>query len=316
MIGASLFSIVRAAVLESYGVPQAAEFREPQPGPGTVVLEMEAAAVNHVDLLKAAGGFYTGPPPLPSVVGSDGVGQGAGGQRFYFDAPVAPFGSMAQRALVEQASLIPVCDGLDPLIAAALGNAGLAAHTGLHWRGGLKPGETVVVLGATGVVGRLAVQVARLARAGRIIAAGRDPAGLAQTVELGAHETVQIGVVEDLEGALAGADLIFDLLWGAPALAALARAAPGVRLIQIGQLAAVHAPLAAPLLRSRAADIRGHAVFHAPAEIRAQAYQQLAHAVLDGELEISVRPVALGDIAAAWARQAAGTHGVKQVIVP
>ncbi len=284
--------------------------------PGATVLTVLAAGVNHVDLLKAAGNFYTGPPPLPSVVGSDGVGRDEDGRMVYFDSSVAPFGSMAERTVVSHDGLIPVPDGVDPVIAAALGNAGLAAHTGLRWRAGLQPDETVVVLGATGVVGRLAVQVARLLGAGRVVAAGRDVEGLARTAELGAHDTVQLDAVEDLPGALAGADVILDLLWGDPALAALAQAAPGVRLIQLGQLAGVEARMAAPLVRSRAADIRGHAVFHAPHDVRAAAYEQLGQAARSGELHIDVETMPLADVTNAWGRQAAGTGGVKQVIVP
>jgi NADPH:quinone reductase-like Zn-dependent oxidoreductase len=307
---------MRAAVLEAFGVPVAAEFREPQQVPGAGVLAVLAAGVNHVDLLKASGRFYTGPPPLPSVVGSDGVGRHEDGRLVYFDASLAPFGSMAERTVVSDRGLIAVPDGVDPVIGAALGNAGLAAHTGLQWRGQLQAGETVVVLGATGVVGRLAVQVARLLGAGRIVAAGRDPEGLARASQLGAHDTVALDTVEDLAGALAGAHVILDLLWGEPALAALAQAAAGARLIQMGQLAGVQARVTATLVRSRAADIRGHAVFHAPYEARAAAYGELGRAVACGRLTLDVESVPLADVAHAWSRQAAGTRGVKQVIVP
>ncbi|HLH66977.1 MAG TPA: zinc-binding dehydrogenase [Solirubrobacteraceae bacterium] len=307
---------MRAAIITQFGEPQLGEFPEPEAGPDLLVLDVMAAAVNHVDLMRATGRFYTGPPPLPSVVGSDGVGRRADGRLVYFDAPIAPFGSMAERTLVRADSVIEVPDGVDPRTAAALGNAGLAAHTGLRWRAGLREGETVLVLGATGVVGGLAVQVARLLGAGRVIAAGRDPEGLARAAELGADATVALGAVEDLPAALAGADVIVDLLWGEPALAALAGAASGVRMVQIGQLAGLEARVPAALVRSRAADIRGHAVFQAPYEVRAAAYRELAHAARRGDLRVAVQTVPLADITAAWRRQSAGTRGVKQVVVP
>ena len=123
--------------------------------------------------------YYTGPPPVPSVVGSDGLGRREDARLVYFDATVAPFGPMAKRTLAREDSLIAVPDGADPVMAAARGKSGLAAYAGLHWRDALRPGETVLVLGATGVVGRLAVQVARLLGAGRVMAAGRDADGLA-----------------------------------------------------------------------------------------------------------------------------------------
>jgi NADPH:quinone reductase-like Zn-dependent oxidoreductase len=143
----------------------------------------------------------------------------------YFDATVAPFGSTAERTLVPEDSLISVPEDVDPVILAGLGNAGLAAHPALHWRAELQVGESVVVLGATGVVGQLAVQIARLLGAGRVVAVVRNPEELARTAELGADATVQLGAVDDLPGALAGANVIVDLLWGGPALA---QAAPGV----------------------------------------------------------------------------------------
>lgn len=303
-------------MIEALGAPAEGDFRDPEPAPGAALLDVLAAGVNHLDLAKASGHFYTGPPPLPSVVGSDGVGRREDGRLVYFDATVGPYGSMAERTLVPEDSLIPVPEDVDPVILAALGNAGLAAHTALHWRAGLQPGESVVVLGATGVTGRLAVQVARLLGAGRVVAVGRNPEELAHTAELGAHATVQLGAVDDLPGALAGANVIVDMLWGEPALAALAQAAHGVRLIQLGQLAATEIPLSAPLVRSRAADIRGHAVFHAPYDVRAAACAQLGEASTSGQLHVDVETVPLGEVQQAWSRQAAGTGGVKLVIVP
>ncbi|MBE1605893.1 zinc-binding dehydrogenase [Actinopolymorpha pittospori] len=307
---------MRAAVLEELGTPVPGEFRDPEPASGAALVEVVAAGVNHLDLAKATGRFYTGPPPLPSVVGSDGVGRRTDGRLVYFDTTVGPFGSMAERTLVPEDSLIPAPEDVDPVILAGMGNAGLAAHTALHWRAGLQPGETVVVLGATGVVGRFAVQIARLLGAGRVVAVGRDPEQLAHTAELGADATVQLGAVDDLPGALAGANVIVDLLWGEPAVAALTQAAHGARLIQVGQLAAAETAVAAPLLRSRAIDIRGHAVFHAPQDVRAAAYAQLGEACASGDLHVDVEAVPIGEVQHAWSRQAAGTGGVKLVIVP
>ena len=307
---------MRAAVIETFGAPFAGDFPDPDPVPGAVVLEVLAAGVNHLDLAKASGKFYTGPPVLPSVVGTDGVGRREDGRIVYFEETVPPYGSMAERTLAREDTIMPAPDGVDPVILAALGNAGLAAHTALHWRAELRPGETVVVLGATGVVGRIGVQVARRLGAGRIIAAGLEPDGLARAAELGAHATVQLNAVDDLATALTGGDVILDLLWGEPAIAALTQASRGVRLIQVGHMASAEVRIPATLVRSRAADIRGHAIFHAPRDVRAAAYLQLGEAVRDGQLEVDVEALPLSDVATAWARQAAGTGGVKLVIVP
>src|SRR3954447_18922919 len=118
---------MKAAVLHEYGRPEPGEFEDPVPADGQSVVEVVAAALNHLDVLKASGSFYTGPPPLPSVVGSDGVGRLADGTRVYFDESVPPYGSMAERTLVPRGALLPVADGVDDAIAAALGNTGLGA---------------------------------------------------------------------------------------------------------------------------------------------------------------------------------------------
>ncbi len=151
-----------AAVLHDWGTPSFAAFDEPAATDGQVVVDVEAAAVNPVDLLIAGGTFYIRPAQLPYVVGIDGVGRLTDGRRVYFSATTPPFGGAAERALVPEAALIDLDDGVEAAVAATLGNSGLAAWLSLEWRAALAPGETVLVLGATGVVGRLAVQAAKL----------------------------------------------------------------------------------------------------------------------------------------------------------
>ncbi len=116
-----------AAVLHEYGTPRFDRFQEPDAGAGQLVLDVEAAAVNPVDLAIATGEFYIKPPRLPCVVGTDGVGRLADGRRVYFSTTVAPFGGAAERTLASQDALIEVPDGLDAPVAATLGNSGLAA---------------------------------------------------------------------------------------------------------------------------------------------------------------------------------------------
>src|SRR3954468_17156779 len=140
------YGALRAAVLHEHGAtPRVDEFDEPQDRPGCALIEVSAAGLHHLDLHKASGSFYTGPPPLPSVVGTDGVGRLPDGTRAYFDATVPPYGSMAERTLVPHDALLPVADGVTDEVAAALGNTGLAAWLALAWRSGLQPGETVLV---------------------------------------------------------------------------------------------------------------------------------------------------------------------------
>ena len=172
------------------------------PSDGYAVAEVSAAGINHLDLLKASGGFYTGPPPLPSVVGSDGVGRLADGRRVFFDATVAPHGAMAERTLVREEALLDVPEGVPDELAAALGNSGLGAWLALEWRAGLRAGETVLVLGATGAMGNIAVQAAKVLGAGRVVAAARAGERLQRTLERGADAVVELDSESDLAAAL------------------------------------------------------------------------------------------------------------------
>lgn len=310
-----------AAVLYEYGTPRFDSFTEPQPGAGQLVVDVEAAAVNPVDLAIATGEFYIKPSVLPYVVGTDGVGRLADGRRVYFASTVAPFGAAAARALAPQDAVIEVPEGVQAPVAATLGNSGLAAWLSLQWRAELQRGETVLVLGATGAVGRIAVQAAKLMGATRVVAAGRSPNGLARALELGADHALQISIDEELsltelQQASGGqVDVIVDLLWGLPAAIALEAAAPGARLVQIGQAAGSDSRLSAPTLRSRRADIRGYANYHASAEMRSSAYRRLAELARDGKLVIDIEPLALAEVQRAWQRQRAGA-GHKLVLVP
>jgi NADPH2:quinone reductase len=178
--------VMEAAVIYEYGAPHLGEFDEPIAGEGTVVVDVAAAAISRFDILFASGRHYLRPVRLPAVAGQEGVGRLGDGRRVYFQAPIPPYGAMAQRTLVAEHGLIEVPDGVDDAVAAALGNSGLAAWLPLAWRARVAPGETVLVLGATNIVGRIAVQAAKILVAGRIVAAGRDEAALQRRRELGA----------------------------------------------------------------------------------------------------------------------------------
>ena len=312
---------MRAAILREYGAPpEPGDFREPQAGEGQEVVEVLAAGLNPVDISIASGTFYGGRPALPCVVGREGVGRRAGGERVYFDAAVAPFGSFAQHVPIESDAAIPLPDGLDEALANCCGIAGLAAWLGLEWRAGLRRGETVLVLGASGVVGQVALQAARLLGAGRVVAAARSPGGLERAGQLGADATVQIGAVDDLAAAFAqaaggGVDVIVDPVWGEPASAAVRAANLGGRLVQIGQSAGPDALISSAAVRGRMLEILGHANFAAPREIKRAAYERMADHAAAGELRIEVERVPLEDVADAWARQQASPRH-KLVIVP
>jgi NADPH:quinone reductase-like Zn-dependent oxidoreductase len=311
---------VRAAVLHEHGsTPRLADFDDPQEQPGAVLVDVAAAGLHHLDLHKATGTFYTGPPPLPSVVGTDGVGRLADGTRVYFDECVAPYGSMAERTLVPEGTGLPVADEASDEVAAALGNTGLAAWLALEWRGGLQPGETVLVLGATGAVGAIAVQVARLLGAGRVIAADRGSDRLHQ-VTGGADAVVEIEtpkLVDVLRDAAPdGVDLTLDMLWGAPAVAALQVAARFARHVEVGNMAGPDVTLPAPLIRAASIDVRGFSVAHPPPDVKREAYLRLTRAAGRGDVTVDVHARPLHEVGAAWDRQREAAGGPKTVLVP
>jgi NADPH:quinone reductase-like Zn-dependent oxidoreductase len=313
---------VRAAVLHEYGsAPRCGEFAAPSPAPGQVVVDVAAAALHHFDIYKASGGYYTGPPPLPSVVGTNGVGRLADGRRAYFDATVQPFGSMAEQALVPDDVLFDVAGGLDDAVAAALGSTGLGAWLALAWRSGLQPGETVLVLGATGAVGAIAVQAAKILGAGRVVAAARASERLERQLERGADAIVAIDGDGDLAAAFreaAGGDVhvTIDSLWGEPALAAIGAVARHGRHVQVGQLAGADITLPAATVRSVSLDLRGFSVAHPPIEVMREAYLRLTRHVERGDIVVDVERVPLEQVDIAWEREQKAAGGAKLVVVP
>jgi len=312
---------MRAAVLHEQGEsPRLDDFDEPVEGGGNVVAEVAAAGVNHLDLLKASGRFYTGPPPVPSVVGSDGVGRLADGRRVFFDAPASPHGAMAERTLVSLEKLLDVAEGVDDEVAAALGNSGMAAWLALDWRAGLEPGETVLVLGATGAVGNVAVQAARLLGAGRVVAAARGGERLERMRGRGADAVVELDGQEDLAAVLkeatrGGAHVVVDPLWGEPAAAAMRAARLDARHVQIGHMAAPSLELPAALVRSAMLELLGFVLFRVPFAVRQAAYGRLTALAARGELEVDLERVPLSEVGSAWERQREGP-AAKLVIVP
>jgi NADPH2:quinone reductase len=314
---------MRAAVLHEYGVPSAGEFEEPAAAPGQAseqaVVEVLAAGLNPVDVAICAGRFYAGKPPLPSVAGREGVGT-LDGARVYFDAPIAPFGSMAERALVDPRSTYPVPDGVADGVAVALGISGLAAWLALTWRAALQPGEHVLVLAASGVLGQIAVQAAQLLGAGRVVAAARSAEGLARCLELGADASVRLDEAGDLSAAMAQAgegriDVVLDPLWGAPLVAALGAASFGARIVQIGAGAGAEATIPSAAIRGKMLVLMGHTNFAAPPEVKREAYMRMAEAAARGELEVEVDALGLDQVGEAWRRLADGSHR-KIVLVP
>jgi NADPH2:quinone reductase len=179
---------MRAAVIHELGATPVVEERdEPEHGDGQALVATAAAGVNPVDLAIGAGVFYGGHPPLPFVAGREGVGRVLEGSAFAPGTLVATLktasGSFAERFVADESELWEIPGGADPVAAAALGIAGSAGWLAVAERGRIREGDRVLVLGATGTVGSVAVQAARLLGAARVVAAGRDAERLERAAE-------------------------------------------------------------------------------------------------------------------------------------
>ena len=229
-------------------------------------------------------------------------------------SPTSP-GAFATQVLVGDEDLLPLPDGVDPVLTAAVGNSGTAAFMPLIEDAGLRTGETVLVLGATGAVGQLAVQVARQHAAGRVIGAGRNRAALEHVLALGADAVIDLrpGEGEDeladrLIAAAGPVNVVLDGLFGLPLQAALRVCAPRARVVNIGNLAGATAQLPAGLLRGKQLTVSGFAGLHTPLRDKQAALTWLWGALAAGTLRIGIRTFPLGELGAAWTEQAASPH--------
>ena len=320
---------IEAAVLREYGnPPEFSSFQAPPaPSDGQLLVEVEAAGLNPVDVALGEQRYTIPPPPVPYVPGIEAVGRVVSsaaegivpGERVYVGVPAAPHGTFAASTLAYAVGVVRVPDDADPALACALGIAGIAAHASLVHRARLQPGEDVVVLGATGVVGMIAVQVARLLGARSIVAVGRSPERLQAARELGATATAQAGdpgLAEALRAATAdGANVVIDTLCGAPAEAGLDAMAIEGRLVQLGRSAGETMVVPSGTVRGRVLSIIGHTNLLTPPDVRREAHEWLLRHAISGELRVDVERVSLREVADAWERQKS-SPGVKLVLTP
>lgn len=318
---------MRAALITELGQPpRLAERAEPD-DQSKALVELRAAAINPVDLAVGSGKFPLGSPPVPYVPGAEGVGIVVRSSRFVSGTRVfacggglgvGTDGTFSERFLVPEAALVEVPDGIDDARAVAFGIPGLAAWLPFTWATSVQPGETVVILGASGVVGAVAIQAAKLLGGGRVVGVGRDAGRLARAREYGADAVVEIGpdLTDRLREACGegGPTLILDALWGEPVVSAMTVAAMGARLVHVGQSAGPMATIPSGLVRAKRMHIIGFSDFLVPADAFASGYRELLGHVAAGRITLELETVPLAEVAAAWARQAEG--GSKLVLVP
>jgi NADPH2:quinone reductase len=307
---------MRAAQVVECGRPPVVADREPPAAPdGHVLVDVLAAPITPLDLLCATGTSYFGEPATPYVPGVQGVGR-VGDRAVWFPTQAgmaAGDGSMAERAAVPEADLVPLPAGVDPVEIAALGLSAVAAHMALTWRGELAPGEQVIVLAAGGVVGQAAVQLARAAGARRVIAGARSQAAQARAEKAGADAVVALDTDDVGELALrftaaadGPVDLVLDPLYGAPAAAAARVLRPHGRLVNLGSSASDTCPIDSSTLRGKSLRLLGYTNNALTREQRAAAVTVVAEHAARGALAVAHEVMPLAEVGAAWQRQAGG----------
>jgi NADPH2:quinone reductase len=319
---------MNAAVLRTLGTsPRCETFPEPVAGDGEVLVHVDAAALKPVDKQLAGGSHYASTHELPFVCGTDGVGHLDDGQRVFFGGARPPYGAMAQRTVVRRAFAFPVPEGVSDEAAAALPNPGVSAWLSLSFRARLVPGENVLVLGATGVTGKLATRIAKLLGAGRVVAAGRNPEVLNTLANLGADAIIHLDAADkELSEAFAreagqsGFQVVIDYVWGRPAerfLNAITRQEfvaieSEIRYVQVGESAGPTISLPAAVLRSTPLTITGTAGIP-PRDVLVDALQQVMARAASGELPVDTERVPLAHIESAWQLD---QRGRRFVVIP
>jgi NADPH:quinone reductase-like Zn-dependent oxidoreductase len=319
MHAAVVRSFDRPPRYESYDTPESA-------GPDERIVDVLAAGLHPRVRTGAAGRHYTSTGRLPMIPGIDGVGRLADGQRIYFATPDDAWGSMADRAVVDLRQTIPLPDDADAAKVAAAMNPAMSAWVALRRRVPLEPGQSVLVLGATGNAGGMAVQIAKRLGAARVVGAGRNTERLAGLPATGADQVVALAddpevTAGRLADAAAEVDVVLDYLWGAPAAAAImallkARAdrSRAMNWIQIGAVAGPTIELPSVALRSANFRLQGTG----QGAVSPQAYlaelPSLIEAITTGTIEVNARPVALAEVEATWS--APEVPGVRTVFMP
>jgi NADPH:quinone reductase-like Zn-dependent oxidoreductase len=303
---------MQAAVVSGPGqAPVLSDFPAPVAAAGEVRVAVAAAAVSAVAKARASGRHYSAGGSFPFVAGIDGVGRRDDGRRVYFALPRPPFGSFAETAVVAAPFCVAVPEDLDDVTAAAIANPGMSSWAALTERARLRRGETVLVNGATGTSGRLAVQIARHLGAGRVVATGRDGAALAEVEALGADAIIRLG--DDREALEAsfrrecerGVDVVVDYLWGASAeslliAAAKAGSAAPLRFVQVGSVAGPDIVLPSAVLRAAAIELMGSGTGSVALPRLVAIAGELLGAVGPAKLKIACKPVPFADFDAAW----------------
>lgn len=305
---------MKAAIVKEKGTnPVVGNFESPIAADNQVLINVSTAALSRVSKYRSMGMHYSSEVNFPRVAGIDGVGTLQDGARVYFALPVSPFGSLAEQTIVNEKLTIRLPDGIDDVTAAAIANPASSSWAALHFRASFKSGQTVLVNGATGVSGSLAVQIAKALGARKVIVTGRDETKLQA---LKADEAIVFDMTDgngakrfesDLMPILAnGVDIVLDYLWGDSALtimSALARTKTDsvTRFVSIGTSSGQEKlPLPSAILRSSTIELVGSGDKSVSNADMLAAIKGAFELAAEGKLRIDTSEYTLEDIGEAW----------------
>jgi NADPH:quinone reductase-like Zn-dependent oxidoreductase len=308
-----------AIVYAPGGTPVYADFHEPAPSEGNELVTVRASALSQFSRSRSSGSHYSSAAAFPCVAGVDGVGRTADGRRVYFVLPEAPYGALGEKCFVATKHCVTVPDTLADTTAAAIANPGMSAWAALAERARLQPRETVLVNGATGTAGKLAVQLAKYLGASKVIATGRNTSELEELRGLGADLVVPfnlapenpVGAKQYEQALLAhfarGVDVVVDYLWGESAKAvivAIAKAvedAHPVRFVHTGAASGKeNIDLPGPALRSSAIQLMGSGLKSVPFPKLLACVGNVFDAVAPAKLQIATKIVPLSTVTETW----------------
>jgi len=314
-----------AIVVEAGQAPVYGDFKDPVSESGKSLIRVTASSISHVTKSRASGAHYSADGALPFIPGIDGTGIGEDGQRVYFLLPENPYGAMAELCVVDDGQQFAIPDNLSADAAAAMAIPGMSSWAALVERASLRAGETVLINGATGTSGRLAIQIAKHLGAKKVIATGRQTTSFDDLRRLGADVTVPLIQERDaLENAFKhefqqGVDIVLDYLWGTSAetlMIAAAKAGPDgvpIRYVEIGSISGPNINLPSAALRSSALQLMGGGIGSIPFPKLLKAIHGVLEAASSAGFTIATESVPLADVTRAWT---AADTGSRIVLLP
>lgn len=320
---------MKAAVISNFGeTPRYEDIPDPVPGKDEILVTVKANVLENIEKRIAEGHHYMSKSmytQFPSVVGNRGIGMTNDGRLVSFEMMRPPYGAYAEKAPIKKYTFVP--DGVDAVTAAAIPPSARTCLLPLKYSAKFKEGETVLINGATGVTGKMAIQVAKLLGAGRIIATGRNEASFEQLKSLGADAVIDLKksdfeILEALEREKGenGYDVILDFLWGRPAEVIMKFFVPidmtlpkkPIRFVHIGSSAGAEAKVSGEMLRTSGLELLGLGVVTLD-NIEA-VYSQIWGWLKEGKLQMEIEQLPLADIETAWKKN--DLRGKRIVIIP